>query len=78
MNFKKTYSNVLLFIIIVLADHFDIVSNQVHRVEANTKLSNKIEVTSRLHLFHKSCKSCKKFKLFESIILLYLTDIGLQ
>jgi virulence-associated protein VapD len=69
---KKTASNVLLFIIIVLADHFNIVSNQVHRVEANTKLSNKIEVTSRLHLFHKSCKNIKQFKLFERIIFIII------
>lgn len=46
--------NVLLFVIIVLADHFDIVGNQVHRIETNTKLPNQIEVTSRLHLLHKS------------------------
>lgn len=65
----KSDKNILLFIIIVLADHFDIVSNQVHRVETNTKLSNKIEVTSGLHLFHKSCKGGKQFKLFESVIL---------
>lgn len=46
----------LLFVIIMFANYFNIVSNKIYRVKPNTKLPNKIEVTASLHFLNKCCK----------------------
>lgn len=45
----------ILFVIVMLANNFNIVSNKIHRIESNTKLPNKIKISTCLHFLHKCC-----------------------
>ena len=50
---RKDY---LLFVIIVFANDFNVVSNKINRVETNSKLTNEIEISTCLHFLNECCR----------------------
>lgn len=54
MKYNGTIEETILFVIVVFADNFHVVGNKIYRVKPNTKLTNKVKITTGLHLLHKS------------------------
>lgn len=46
----------LLFVLVVFANDFNVVSNKIYRVETNSKLPNEIEISTCLHFLHERWK----------------------
>jgi hypothetical protein len=54
-NIQDGWKNYSLHVIVVLADHLDVVSHQVDRIKSDSKLADQVQVSAFLQIFHKGC-----------------------